>query len=273
MKESNAWKAVILLAFAVIISTSGAYALNSSEEQPMLSKDSIEKLEKLIENSKIPKSAVILNKTRSEHPFQGAPFDAVYSKHIPKEWKHLSDHEKMLAWGWVNPAAEDYSAMSREERGSFIKEHPTRESRGWGRWSFDPISRVQEMVLTFYADTGKMPQTTYELLAHANYGKAIANADVDNPGELLLDFISPVTGQLIDFTKKEFSPGNMYIQLIETEELAKYDKHSKVQMMDGSFLPFSQAYKVLFYYRVYGKSGIIRTGSFGITTDGALGLN
>ncbi len=85
--------------------------------------------------------------------------------------------------------------------------------------------------------------------------------------------MSPVTRKVIEFNEEAFSPGNMYVKQIHKDLLPRYDVGRKVRMMDGRVLPLSQAYKVIFWYRVYGNTGIIRTGTFGIDANGAFSFN
>lgn len=109
-------------------------SLAMEEATTTLSKETIQKIEQIVATvatNKLPASAQILNERRAEHPFQGAPFDALVSKGIPRAWKNLSQHERMLAWGWINPGAEEFVKMSPAEHRKFIKEHP-RETRTWG---------------------------------------------------------------------------------------------------------------------------------------------
>ncbi len=239
----------------------------------MLSDEALEKLQEMVNNIEIPQAREIWKKMRSKHPFQGNPFDAVYARDIPKKWKGLTIKERMLAWGWINPAAEDYTKMSPEEQREFLDTYPTPELRGWTYPRFDPVHTIQELILRFWLDTGKVPKNTYELLAYANYENTIAKSDITKPPEWLFNFISPVTGRLMRFSEETFSPGNMFVLLISKDELSKYDKHWKVHLTDGDVVPVSEAYKVLFYYHVYGEKGIIRSGYFGVTKDGALSFN
>ncbi len=143
-------------AFAMLLVLLGGQhvSLSPPEHTQKLTKETLEKLNQLSANTKIPESAQILLKRRSKIPFQGSPFDGLYNKDLPKQWKGLTPHELMLAWGWINPGAESYITMSTEGRKKLMEEKPNPDDRGWFYPSFDPVRKIQELILRFWTDTG-----------------------------------------------------------------------------------------------------------------------
>jgi len=67
--------------------------------------------------------------------------------------------------------------------------------------------------------------------------------------EVLVNFSSPITGKILDFSCKTFSPGNAYIEMITDPALrAEVNKQLGIKARDGDGM---------FYVRVYGEKGII----------------
>lgn len=66
---------------------------------------------------------------------------------------------------------------------------------------------------------------------------------------------SPVTGQLMEFNKSEFSLGNAYIRLLTDDEILQKFNGSKWKKEEGRTPP--PGTKRSYYIRVYGTKGIL----------------
>jgi len=233
----------------------------------------LQNLQQVYELVKIPRIVEFVAEERyRKQPFQGAPLDRIYSRHFKKVMGTVTEHEKMLAFGWVDPNAEDFWQLGFFEQREYLENHPTPEGRGWLSPSHNPVWNIVHLYRHFCEKNGRAPETTWELIRDRKCGEMLITGEALDQPERYLSYISPVTGKLLEFTHEELSPGNMWITVVDkkTIEQAINESGSEwyVPGADGELLSMREFEGTLYYYRVYGYEGIIRTGMLSITDYG-----
>lgn len=270
---------LVLCASAVVILLAVSRSLSESSQQAVLMPPEAQKnLQEFYELTEIPEHVNFLEKERyTDCPFQGPPLDGIYSRHFKKVMATITEQEKMLAFGWVNPKAENYWKLDRKGRTEYYDEHRSAESRGWFHASFNPVWTVVFLYRRFYEKQGRAPQNTWELIRDGWYGEVVLTGKASATGgkldntELLLPITSPVTGKLIEFGHEELSPGNMWITIVDKKTLDKVAEDWVGVGPGASRLPMTEFEGIIYYYRVYGYEGIIRTGML-LVTEYSVGI-
>jgi len=229
-------------------------------------------LDKIYELVEIPSIVeYVATEQYFDWPFQGLPLDGQYSRQFKKVTGRLTEHEKMLAFGWVHPSAEDYWQLDFFGKREYEKKHPTPEGRGWVNPKYNPVWGTVFRYRGFYEKNGRPPANTWELIRDGWYGQALISGEALEKPEAYLSTISPVTGKLIEFTHEEHSPGNMWITVVDQNTLDKVAEGWYTRGPNNEELPMTEFEGTVYYYRVYGHEGIIRTGMLEIT-DYAVGI-
>lgn len=207
----------------------------------------------------LPESPVLLD-VRPTSPFNAGPMDEAMGDGIPRQNPdEYSPAEMMLAYGWKNPKAAGYWALPLDERLHFDYSG-TADARDWVLPDFNPAWNTVELwwwVLNFMTLDA---DTISEL-----FNNSLVGTRFDDPaGKFIEDYLaqytSPVTGKLMKFKCREFSPGDMYITFIPDEVVEQHR-----DFFDGHWEPHVKPEPesvVYMYYRVYGTTGVIRSGIF-----------
>jgi len=231
-----------------------------------------ENLERIYELVEIPAIVeYVATEQYFDWPFQGLPLDGQYSRQFKKVMGSLTEHEKMLAFGWVHPNAEDYWQLDFFEKREYEKKHPTPEGRGWVNPKYNPVWGTVFRYRSFCEKNGRPPANTWELICDGWYGQALMSGEALKKPEAYLSTISPVTGKLVEFTHEELSPGNMWITVVDQNTIDEVAEGWYTRGPINEELPMTEFEGTLYYYRVYGYEGIIRTGIFQVT-DYAVGI-
>jgi hypothetical protein len=76
-------------------------------------------------------------------PFQCGALENFVDAGIPRQNpEEFTVEEKMLAFGWQNPKAEDFWNLSHEERIEYLKEGLTPKMKGWLYPEFNPVEKT-----------------------------------------------------------------------------------------------------------------------------------
>jgi len=263
---------VLGIATAFVLSAVSDSSAASGPKGESMPPEALENLERVYDLVGIPELVDFVAEERyTKCPFQGTPLDRAYSRSFKKVMGKLTEHEKMLAFGWVNPKAEDYWQMDAYDKREYLKKHPTPEGRGWIYASHNPLWTVVRLYRRFYEKHGRAPENTWELIRDTRYGEVLLKGSAPRTGdtlenpELFRSVISPVTGKLIEFTHEELSPGNMWIAVVDKETLDKVAEKWVGVGPEGEPLPMTKFEGTIYYYRAYGHKGIIRTGMLFVT--------
>lgn len=146
----------------------------------------------------------------------------------------LTTREKMLLYGWI------------------VNENGKRMSR-------TPLLAVNFWYLRDQEDGVPYATTTEEILRRSLGGRyeEIKSLETASPRTKLIctNLISPITGKLIEIDKKEFSPGNAYVKVIDDPKVLDEIKADHLKHGDPRA---KVADRLLFVYnRIYGEKGII----------------
>ncbi|OGK09161.1 MAG: hypothetical protein A2Y63_06255 [Candidatus Riflebacteria bacterium RBG_13_59_9] len=197
---------------------------------------------------------------RPTSPFNCGPLlDDALGDGIPRQNpEEFTVAEMMLAYGWQNPKANEFWSLPLKERISFYKE--TADTREWAFPCFNPLAHVTDLWWWVLNNMTLDASTLRELLNNSPAGVRFDDPEHRFIEDYLAQFTSPVTGKLIEFKCREFSPGNMYVTFIPDEVIEQhrdfFDSHWEphVKPEPGDI--------VYMYYRAYGTTGVIRTGIF-----------
>jgi|GEM_PF-1624372 len=208
----------------------------------------------------MPVSPRILER-RPPDPFQCGALEDFVDAGIPRQNpKEFTEAEMMLAFGWENPrAVEFWQLPSCRERTEWLKNN--KENRDWLYPQFNPVRETVNLWWWVLNNQLEDVETTCKLFNLSLWGTAITDPEKEFIDELLNKFTSPVTGKLIEFKCREFSPGNMYIDLVPDNLIERY----RVEVFDQFWEPhvYPEPEEVVYmYYRVYGTKGVIRSGMF-----------
>lgn len=207
----------------------------------------------------LPESPMLLD-VRPTSPFNAGPMDEAMGDGIPRENpEELTPAEMMLAYGWKNPKAAGYWALPLDERLHFDWKGTT-DTREWAFREFNPAWTTVELWWWVLNNMSLDADTIGELFSNSLVGTRF-----DDPGgefieDYLAQYTSPLTGKLMKFKCREFSPGNMYITFIPEEVVGQYR-----DFFAGHWEPHVKPQPeniVYMYYRVYGTTGVIRSGIF-----------
>lgn len=194
-------------------------------------------------------------------PFQAGPMEEELRDGIPRQdWTQLTVAERMLAFGWKNPKAGDFWRLSREERREYFTKEENLATRTWAIPQFDPVGDTFKLWWQVLTSQVKDADTIDELFDMSLRGNACRDRNHRFVEDYLTMHTSPVTGKLIEFKCREFSPGDMYIAFVPEEVVERHH-----DFLSGLWEPHVRPEPediVYVYYRVYGTTGIIRTGLF-----------
>jgi len=209
----------------------------------------------------VPEPPSILER-RPPSPFQCGALADVIEDGIPRQNpEDFTAEEKMLAFGWQNPKAEYYWSLSHEERFEYLKEGLTPKMKGWLYPEFNPVEKTINVWWWVLNNMTNDVDTVDDLFSYSLWGRSLCDPDKKFIDERLNMFTSPITGKFIEFKCREFSPGNMYIDFVPDEVIEQY----RAEMFDQFWEPHVRPEPediVYMYYRVYGTTGIIRSGFF-----------
>ncbi len=209
----------------------------------------------------IPESPELLRSSRYS-PFQcGALEDILGDGILRQNPDEYTVEEKMLAFGWQNPKAEDYWSLSHEERGEYLKEGRTPKIKGWLYHEFNPVKDTVDLWWWVLNNMINDVDTVDDLFDYSLWGKSLRDPEKEFIDELLNMFTSPVTGKFIEFKCREFSAGNMYIDFIPDDVVEEHRTDMFDQFWEPHVYPEPEDI-VYMYYRAYGTTGVIRTGIF-----------
>jgi len=270
---SVAGAASVLAAFVLVglasMPAPRASASASGEGMPAAALSTLQRVYELVQMPGIVE--FVAEERYRKHPFQGMPLDGVYSKGFRKVMKPLTGHEKMLAFGWVNPQAEDFWRLDSLGKREYLDKHPTPEGRGWVYSQYNPAWTTVFLYHYFYQKHGRTPASMWELIRDRECGRLLLSGEAVEQPERYLKYISPVTGKFIEFTHEELSPGNMWITVVAPEVMKKVADRWVGTGTKGEPVPMTGFSGTIYYYRVYGYEGIIRTGMLEVS-ETAVGI-
>ncbi|OGK09163.1 MAG: hypothetical protein A2Y63_06265 [Candidatus Riflebacteria bacterium RBG_13_59_9] len=195
-------------------------------------------------------------------PFQCGPLEDILGEGIPRQNPaEFTVAEKMLAFGWRNPKAEDFWSLSNEEQLEYFREKRNRKTGAWLYNEFNPARETVDLWWWVLNNMNNDVDTVDHLFDYSLWGNALRDPEKEFIDDLLNKFTSPVTGKFIEFKCREFSPGNMYIDFIPDEVIEQYRADAFDQLWEPHVNPEPEGV-VYMYYRVYGTKGVIRTGIF-----------
>jgi hypothetical protein len=207
----------------------------------------------------LPESPV-LQDARPTSPFNAGPMDEAMGDSIPRQNPDgYSPAEMMLAYGWKNPKAVGYWGLPYDERLHFDFKG-TEDTRDWAFPYFNPAWTTVELWWWVLNNMTLDADTASELFDNSAVGTRFDDPEGRFIEDYLAQYTSPVTGKLLKFKCREFSPGNMYITFIPDEVVEQYrdffaghwEQHVKPEPENIVYM----------YYRVYGTTGVIRSGIF-----------
>lgn len=180
---------------------------------------------------------------------------------VPKEdLSRLTHQERLLAYGWRHPKAVEFQELPREEQGKWLKAHNTAQERGFWVPEVDPPMEIARRWALHYLETGEEVQDIAKLLSAYKWGQVLDEAGPVMKRELL-DFVtSPVTTELMEINATTFSRGNMGFSVAPLSEFTVKDLGQLYEYHLGQ-QSHSPEDLVIVAYRVYGETGVIRTGS------------
>ena len=167
--------------------------------------------------------------------------------------------ERLFAFGWVHKNAEEWWVLSHDEKYKWLMERENVDIRGFWVPEVDPALAITRRWALHFLETGEKLTDTAVLLDNFRWGETLAESGAVMKRELLDYVTSPVTGELIEIGCPEFSRGNMVIDAFPMSRFSAedlgfiYDLH--IGQDAGSVEDI-----VLVAYRVYGETGVIRTG-------------
>ncbi len=209
----------------------------------------------------VPESPNILER-RPPSPFQCGALANLIEDGIPRQNPDdFTVEEKMLAFGWQNPNAEYFWNLSHKERVEYLKEGLAPKTKGWLYPEFNPVKKTIDVWWWVLNNMTNDVDTVEDLFDYSLWGKSLRDPEKEFIDEMLNMFTSPVTGKFIEFKCREFSPGNMYIGFIPDEVIEQYGAEMFNQFWEPHVRPEPEDI-VYMYYRVYGTTGIIRSGFF-----------
>lgn len=173
--------------------------------------------------------------------------------------EELSMLERLYAFGWVHKNAEEWWGLTHDEKYKWLMERENVEHRGFWVPEVDPVLGIARRWSLHYLETGEKLTDTAVLLGNFRWGETLAESGAVMKQELLDRVTSPVTGELVEIGYPEFSRGNMVIDAFPMSRFSAedlgiiYDLH--IVQDAGSVEDI-----VLVAYRVYGETGVIRTG-------------
>ncbi len=207
----------------------------------------------------LPESPVLLD-VRPTSPFNAGPMDEAMGEGIPRQNpEEFTPAEMMLAYGWKNPKAGEYWALPHDERLHFDW-RGSADAREWAVPSFNPAWSTVELWWWVLNNMPLDADTMGELFSNSMVGTRFDDPEGRFIEDYLAQYTSPVTGKLMKFKCREFSPGNMYIAFIPDEVIAQHR-----DFFAGHWEPHVKPEPeniVYMYYRVYGTTGVIRSGIF-----------
>ncbi len=171
----------------------------------------------------------------------------------------LTIYERLFAFGWVHKNAEEWWGLTHDEQYKWLMERENVERRGFWVSKVDPVLEIARRWTLHFLKTGEKLTDTAVLLENFRWGETLAESGAVMKQELLDYVTSPITGKLVEIGCPEFSRGNMVIDAFPMSRFSAedlgiiYDLH--VGQDAGSVEDI-----VLVAYRVYGETGVIRTG-------------
>jgi len=209
----------------------------------------------------IPESPELLRSSRYS-PFQSGALINLIEDGIPRQNpEDFTAEERMLAFGWQNPKAKDFFSLPCEERVEYLKEKRNRQTGAWLYPEFNPVKNTIDVWWWVLNNMINDVNTVDDLFDYSLWGKSLRDPEKEFINELLNMFTSPVTGKFIEFKCREFSAGNMYIDFIPDDVVEEHRTDMFDQFWEPHVKPEPEDI-VYMYYRVYGTTGIIRSGFF-----------
>jgi hypothetical protein len=116
-----------------------------------------------------------------------------------------------------------------------------------------PLMATENAILRAYKATGSVPDGPFATsFVSSVVGPHIEDLMTISPAQreqVLMNITSPITGKILDFTCKNFSPGNAYIEMITDPVLrAEVNKRLAIKAQEAD---------TMFYVRAYGEKGVI----------------
>ena len=171
----------------------------------------------------------------------------------------LSMLERLFAFGWVHKNAEEWWSLTNEEKKVWLMEREDVEHRGFWVPEVDPVLEIARRWVFHYLNASEKLTDTAVLLEKSQWEEALGKAGPVMKQDILDRVTSPVTGNLIEIGYPEFSRGNMVIDALPMSRFSAEDLGIIYDLHVGQEAGSVEGI-VLVAYRVYGETGVIRTG-------------